>query len=105
MSALNPWTLDHCESPDTWSHSPWRWHNSRTRGTKDLRSRTALSVSESETVFGCGLLRHRTGAGASVVNGAAILTVPSPTFDGFRKRSWQQELRRTHWANPRKRPG
>src|SRR2546422_9256209 len=47
MSALNPWTLDHCESPDIWSRSPWRWHNSRTRGTKDLRSRTALSVSGS----------------------------------------------------------
>src|SRR5881296_186407 len=47
MSVSSPWTLDHCESPDIWSHSPWRWHNSRTRGTKDLRSRTALSVSES----------------------------------------------------------
>src|SRR6266513_4155775 len=47
MLALNPWTQDHCESPDTWSRSPWRWHNSRTRGTKDLRSRTASSVSES----------------------------------------------------------
>src|SRR5207249_2709807 len=47
MSVLNPWTLDHCESPDIWSHSPWRWHNSRTRGTTDLRSRTASSVSES----------------------------------------------------------
>src|SRR6266704_2994564 len=45
MSVLNPWTLDHCESPDIWSHSRWRWHNSRTRGTKDLRSRTASSVS------------------------------------------------------------
>jgi 8-hydroxy-5-deazaflavin:NADPH oxidoreductase len=30
-----------------WSRSPWRWHNSRTSATKDLRSRTALSVSES----------------------------------------------------------
>jgi len=24
---LNPWTLGHCESPDIWSHSPWRWHD------------------------------------------------------------------------------
>jgi hypothetical protein len=39
VRAYNLWTLDHCESPDIWSHSPWRWHNSRTRGTKDLRSR------------------------------------------------------------------
>src|SRR5438093_2734347 len=46
MSVSNPWMQGHCESPDTWSHSPWRWHNSHTRGTKDLRSRTASSVSE-----------------------------------------------------------
>jgi len=25
--------------------SPWRWHNSRTKGTTDLRSRTASSIS------------------------------------------------------------
>jgi hypothetical protein len=30
-----------------WSPSPWRWHRSRTRGTEDLRLRTASSVAGS----------------------------------------------------------
>src|SRR5438046_7074656 len=47
MSASSPWTLDHCETPDIWSPSPWRWHRSRTKGTEDPRSRTASSVSGS----------------------------------------------------------
>jgi len=46
-SEYSLWWREPCESPDTWSHSPWRWHNSRTRGTKDQRSPTVLSVSES----------------------------------------------------------
>src|SRR5213593_3430613 len=45
MLVSNLWTLAHCESPDISSRSPWRWHNSRTRGTTDLRSRTASSIS------------------------------------------------------------
>src|SRR6266550_8571814 len=47
MSVSNPSTPDHCESPDTWSHSRSRWHNSRTTRTKAPRSRTASSGSES----------------------------------------------------------
>src|SRR2546423_292642 len=46
-SVLNPSTVDRCESPDIWSHSPWLWRNSLTRETKDLRSRTVLSDSGS----------------------------------------------------------
>src|SRR6266550_1658337 len=47
MSVSNPSTPDHCESPDTWSHSRSRWHNSRTTRTKAPRSHTASSGSES----------------------------------------------------------
>jgi predicted dinucleotide-binding enzyme len=43
---FGPVDLARCQSRDTWSPSPSRWHNSRTRGTKDPRSRTASSVSE-----------------------------------------------------------
>jgi len=45
LAALHPWTLGRCDSPDIWSRSPWRWHNSRTSATKDVRSRTGLSLS------------------------------------------------------------
>src|SRR5438270_6169967 len=49
-SVLNPSTVDRCESPDIWSHSPWLWRNSLTRETKDLRSRTVLSDSGSSVL-------------------------------------------------------
>ena len=45
MSVSNLWTLDPSRSRDIWSPSRSRSHNSRTRATKDLRSRTASSVS------------------------------------------------------------
>src|SRR2546427_12910063 len=77
MLASTPWTRDDCESPDIWSHSPWRWHNSPTRGTKDLRSRTALSVSGSRKT---GIVQELRKVGSKTATNTDVYGVTSTSI-------------------------